>query len=169
MRTAHCALAARSSRSLSCWSVHNNWLANHWGSNGRQQQWQSPFNLMFARTDVVPACLWVRVNQAFWIYFINPRIFLLISKQVLDGRKEIKACSLIYWLGVRPIKNFDDGIENCGKCWVSKAKNCPLVFKQWYSFNIFPSIFVIYCKLSSIIVRMRENESLISSEMPLKG
>ena len=35
--------------------------------------------------------------------------------------------------------------------------------------NIFSSIIVIFCKLSSFIVRVRDNDSLISSEMILKG
>jgi hypothetical protein len=34
---------------------------------------------------------------------------------------------------------------------------------------IFSSIFVTYWKLSSIIVRVSDNETLISSKMPLEG
>ena len=50
-----------------------------------------------------------------------------------------------------------------------EATNLLSVKKRPHRAIIFSSIFVIYWKLSSIIVRMSDNESLISSEPPLKG
>jgi len=106
-----------------------------------------------------------------WIFFVNYHHLLLIIVNYCPGER--KRISYLFrndlrgWIFFRQLSSLIVNYRLLLSEW--ETTNQVISSEMHLKGEYFSSIFVIYGKLSSIIVRVRDNESLISSEMMFKG